>query len=93
MSERSAVPGPNGAPATGAVFDRLADAIRSEQPVALASVIAGPGTGGKLLVSPHEASVGSLGDPDLDVGVCPSHGRRHHLSPNPPLCSLRDRRD
>ena len=51
---------------TGDVYDRLAGAIRSEQPVALASVIAGPGTGGKLLVSPGEPPVGSLGDPDLD---------------------------
>jgi xanthine dehydrogenase accessory factor len=51
---------------SGGVYDRLARAIRSEQPVALASVIAGPGTGGKLLVSPDEPPAGTLGDPDLD---------------------------
>ena len=51
---------------TGDVYDRMAEAIRSEQPVALASVIAGPGTGGKLLVGPGEPPAGSLGDPDLD---------------------------
>ena len=48
------------------VYDLLAEAVRSERPVALASVIAGPGTGGKLLVSPDGPPAGSLGDPDLD---------------------------
>jgi xanthine dehydrogenase accessory factor len=51
---------------SGAVYDRLAEAIRSERPVALASVIAGPGTGGKLLVGPDQPPAGSLGDHDLD---------------------------
>jgi len=49
-----------------AIFDVLRDAIRAEQPVALATVIDGPGTGGKLLVRPDEAPLGTLGDPDLD---------------------------
>jgi len=48
------------------VYDRFAAAVRAEQPVALATVIAGPGVGGKLLVGPDTAPVGSLGDPDLD---------------------------
>lgn len=47
------------------IFDQLAAAIRGEQPVALATVIDGPGTGAKLLVTP-DSSVGTLGDPDLD---------------------------
>jgi xanthine dehydrogenase accessory factor len=49
-----------------ALFDVLAAAIRAEAPVALATVIAGPGTGGKLLVRPGAPALGSLGDPDLD---------------------------
>jgi xanthine dehydrogenase accessory factor len=48
------------------IYEALAAAVRTEQPVALASVIAGPGAGGKLLVRPDEPPVGSLGDPDLD---------------------------
>jgi xanthine dehydrogenase accessory factor len=51
---------------TGTVYDRLAAAVRDERPVALASVIAGPGVGGKLLVGPEEPPLGTLGDPDLD---------------------------
>ena len=51
---------------TGAVFDQLAAAIRAEQPVALATVVAGPGTGGALLVVPDRPVEGSLGDEDLD---------------------------
>jgi xanthine dehydrogenase accessory factor len=48
------------------IYDDLAAAIRSEQPVALATVIDGPGTGAKLLVRPNAPATGSLGDPDLD---------------------------
>ena len=44
------------------VYDRLAAAVRAERPVALATVIAGPGAGGKLLVGPDIAPLGSLGD-------------------------------
>lgn len=51
---------------TTAVYDALAAAIRAEHPVALATVIGGPGTGGKLLVGPGREAVGSLGDADLD---------------------------
>jgi xanthine dehydrogenase accessory factor len=48
------------------VYDLLRDAIASEAPVALATVVEGPGVGGKLLVRPDVEPVGSLGDPDLD---------------------------
>jgi xanthine dehydrogenase accessory factor len=51
---------------TAGIYDRLAAAVRAEQPVALATVIAGPGAGGKLLVRPDEPAIGTLGDPDLD---------------------------
>lgn len=53
------------------LYDELAAAIRAEAPVALATVVDGPGRGAKLLVhSPADGrpleSRGSLGDPDLD---------------------------
>ena len=38
------------------IYDTLAAAIRAEQPVALATVMAGPGTGAKLLVGPSARS-------------------------------------
>ncbi|HZM38257.1 MAG TPA: XdhC family protein, partial [Acidimicrobiales bacterium] len=51
---------------TPSLYDDLAAAVRADQPVALATVIAGPGAGGKLLARPGLAWVGTLGDPDLD---------------------------
>jgi xanthine dehydrogenase accessory factor len=52
------------------LFEELATALRSEQPVALAEVVEGPGelVGAKLLVRPgaDPEITGSLGDPDLD---------------------------
>ncbi len=51
---------------TGPLFDRLAAAITADRPVALATVVAGPGVGGALLVEPGEDASGSLGDQDLD---------------------------
>lgn len=48
------------------IFEVLKAAIDAEEPVALATVIEGPHTGGKVLVRPFEDPVGSLGDPDLD---------------------------
>ncbi len=56
---------------TGALFDGLAAALRAERPVALATVVAGPGIGGALLVEPGAEGNGTdgrgtLGDPDLD---------------------------
>lgn len=44
----------------------LRDTLRADRPVALATVIDGPGTGAKLLVRPGEPALGTLGDADLD---------------------------
>ncbi|HEY1116922.1 MAG TPA: XdhC/CoxI family protein [Acidimicrobiales bacterium] len=49
-----------------ALFDVLRAAIADEEPVALATVVDGPGVGAKLLVRPGVEPLGSLGDPDLD---------------------------
>lgn len=49
-----------------ALFEVLRDAIAAEEPVALATVVEGPGVGGKLLVRPDREPIGSLGDADLD---------------------------
>lgn len=50
------------------LFSALSEAIRSEEPTALAEVVEGPDTvlGAKLLVRPGAEAIGSLGDPDLD---------------------------
>jgi xanthine dehydrogenase accessory factor len=48
------------------LFGDLAAALRAEEPVALATVVAGPSTGAKLLVRPGAVAVGTLGDEDLD---------------------------
>ena len=48
------------------LYETWRDAVRAEQPVALATVIEGPGLGSKLLVRPGAELVGTLGDPDLD---------------------------
>jgi len=48
------------------LFEVLRDAIRAEQPVALATVVDGPGVGAKLLVRPDVEPLGTLGDADLD---------------------------
>jgi xanthine dehydrogenase accessory factor len=48
------------------LYEELAAAIRAEEAVALATVIAGPGQGGKLLVGPGRTPAGSLGNADLD---------------------------
>jgi xanthine dehydrogenase accessory factor len=55
-----------GSDGTGRLYEELAAAIRAEEAVALATVIAGPGQGGKLLVGPGRNPVGSLGNADLD---------------------------
>jgi xanthine dehydrogenase accessory factor len=45
----------------------IADALKTGEPAALATVIEGPGTGAKLLVRPNDQpSIGTLGHPDLD---------------------------
>jgi len=48
------------------IYDELAAAVRDDRPVAIATVIDGPGRGQKLLVRQDGDPLGSLGDPDLD---------------------------
>src|SRR5690606_18893780 len=40
--------------------------IRSESPVALATLVEGPGAGAKLIVEPGREVIGTLGNEDLD---------------------------
>lgn len=51
-----------------ATYEALRDAIRAEEPVALATVVAGPAeaVGRTMLVRPGHEPMGSLGDPGLD---------------------------
>ena len=51
---------------TAVLYEHLRDRIRASAPVALVTVVSGPGRGSKLLVVPGEPSMGSLGDPELD---------------------------
>jgi xanthine dehydrogenase accessory factor len=51
---------------TAANYEELRDALRSDEPVALATVVAGPAVGANVLVRPDGDAHGSLGDPDLD---------------------------
>ena len=48
------------------IFEQYEALLRSESPVALATVIEGPDVGTKLLVQPAAAPIGSLGHPELD---------------------------
>jgi xanthine dehydrogenase accessory factor len=48
------------------IYDALRAALRAEDPVALATVIAGRNVGAKLLVRPDEEPLGGLGDSALD---------------------------
>jgi xanthine dehydrogenase accessory factor len=48
------------------IYVALRDALRADEPVALATVIEGPEPGAKLLVRPGHEPLGSLGDADLD---------------------------
>jgi xanthine dehydrogenase accessory factor len=48
------------------VYEALRDALRGQEPVALATVTEGPNVGAKLLVRPGVAPLGSLGNADLD---------------------------
>ena len=48
------------------VFDALDAALRADEPIALATVIAGEGIGSKLLAQSGRDAIGSLGHPDLD---------------------------
>lgn len=56
----------SGGDATEPLFDRLRAAILAEEPIALATVVEGPGVGSKLMLEPDTEPVGTLGNPDLD---------------------------
>jgi xanthine dehydrogenase accessory factor len=54
---------------TTTIYQQFTEFIRTETPVALATIIEGPGTGAKLLVARVagvEMTSGSLGHPELD---------------------------
>lgn len=51
---------------TVSLYDDLRDALQDDRPVALATIIDGPGIGQKLLVGPDREPVGTLGNEDLD---------------------------
>jgi xanthine dehydrogenase accessory factor len=51
------------------LYDQLSSAIKSGKLVALATIIAGPGIGNKLLLWPNGQTQGSLGNPELDAAV------------------------
>jgi xanthine dehydrogenase accessory factor len=48
------------------VQEQLLAALRADEPAALATVVAGPHAGAKILYRPASGSIGSLGDSDLD---------------------------
>jgi len=48
------------------IYEQLRDALRAQEPVALATVVEGPRLGAKLLVQPGATATGSLGNDDLD---------------------------
>ena len=51
------------------IYQQFTDYIKNETPVALATIIEGPGVGAKLLVARVdgvEKVIGSLGHPELD---------------------------
>ncbi len=48
------------------MYDRLRDHLRRELPVALVTIIDGPGVGSKLLVTTDGPPLGTLGSPELD---------------------------
>ena len=51
---------------TASLYEVLRDRLRAEQPVALATVLDSAHAGAKLLVSPDEEPLGTLGHPELD---------------------------
>jgi xanthine dehydrogenase accessory factor len=48
------------------LFEALRDALRGQEPAALATIVEGPDVGAKLLVRPGAGPTGSLGNADLD---------------------------
>ena len=53
----------------GDLYGRLRDDLAAETPVALATVIDGPGAGAKMLIRPDGETMGSLGPAGLDRAV------------------------
>ncbi len=47
------------------IYDLLRDRLKSQTPVALATVVDGPHVGAKLMVTTSEPTVGDLGNPEL----------------------------
>jgi xanthine dehydrogenase accessory factor len=47
------------------IYDLLRDRLKSQTPVALATVVDGPHVGAKLIVTTSESPVGDLGNPEL----------------------------
>jgi len=52
--------------AEASLYDSLRDAVTAEEPVALVTIVEGPGVGAKMLVRPGGLLDGSLGNADLD---------------------------
>src|SRR5262245_52544695 len=48
------------------IYEVLRNALQADEPVALATITEGPGTGAKLLVRPGHPVLGTLGDEELD---------------------------
>jgi xanthine dehydrogenase accessory factor len=48
------------------LYELLRDAVRAEEPVALATMVEGPHVGANVLVRPGVEAIGTLGDADLD---------------------------
>jgi xanthine dehydrogenase accessory factor len=48
------------------IYQTLAEHLRAQHPVALATVVSGPGVAGRLLVTTDGPPLGSLGHPELD---------------------------
>ncbi len=48
------------------IYELLRDAVEAEDPIALATIVEGPGTGAKLLSRPGATPIGTLGNADLD---------------------------
>ena len=48
------------------LYEVLAEALRADEPVALATIIEGVGKGARLLVRPGMEALGTLGSPELD---------------------------
>jgi xanthine dehydrogenase accessory factor len=44
----------------------ISEALRRDEPAALATIVEGPGTGSKMLVRPDQEPIGTLGNTDLD---------------------------